>query len=93
MATEMLAICDCSFSEIARPAASSLALLMRRPDDSRWTETASWLLLVAKFLCAVRDAMLVLMTRAMFHSSMNFFSGILARFFETAVSSTRERFG
>jgi len=29
----------------------------------------------------------------MFHSSMNFFSGILARFFETAVSSTRERFG
>jgi len=36
-ATEMLAICDCSFSEIARPAASSFALLMRRQDDSRWT--------------------------------------------------------
>src|SRR5919107_5594580 len=31
-------ICELMRSEIARPAASSLALLMRRPDDRRWIE-------------------------------------------------------
>ena len=39
------AICEVMRSEIARPAASSLALLMRRPDERRCIEVASefWL--------------------------------------------------
>jgi hypothetical protein len=37
-------------------------------------------LLVARFLWADKEAMLVLMTRAMFHSSMNFFRASLPVF-------------
>ena len=49
-------------SEIARPAASSRALLMRRPEDSRWIVVASVALLVERLRCAFSEIVLVLMT-------------------------------
>src|SRR5690606_15693753 len=49
-------------SAIARPAASSLALLTRRPEDRRCTAVASELLLVCRLRWALRDIRLVLIT-------------------------------
>jgi len=51
-------------SEIARPAASSLALLMRRPEDRRWMVVARLEPLVDRLRCAFSDITLVLMTCA-----------------------------
>jgi hypothetical protein len=45
---------------MARPAASSLALLTRNPDDKRCKEVANELSLVAALRCAFKDATLVL---------------------------------
>ncbi|GGX98444.1 hypothetical protein GCM10007386_31690 [Pseudoduganella dura] len=52
-------------SEIARPAASSFALLMRRPDDRRCREVDRALCEPDRLRCEFREAMLVLMTDAM----------------------------
>src|SRR5690606_9352136 len=49
-------------SAIARPAASSLALLTRRPEDRRCTAVASELLLVCRLRWALSDIRLVLIT-------------------------------
>ena len=49
-----------NLSEIARPAASSFALLMRRPDDSRSKEVANAPWELFKFLWAFNDRILVL---------------------------------
>ena len=51
-------------SEMARPAASSLALLMRRPEDRRWIDVLSDVWLAPRLRCAVSDATLVLMVEA-----------------------------
>ena len=48
-------------SEIARPAASSFALLMRSPEESRAIEVASWSCTLPALRCALSDEMLVLM--------------------------------
>ena len=48
-------------SAIARPAASSLAELTRRPDDRRCIEVASALCEVVMLRCAFSETMLVLM--------------------------------
>jgi hypothetical protein len=45
---------------MARPAASSLALLTRKPEDRRCNEVAKALSLVAALRWAFKDAMLVL---------------------------------
>jgi hypothetical protein len=50
--------------EIAIPAASSFALLIRRPDDSRPKDTFNALCVFVKFRCAFRDAILVLIVIA-----------------------------
>src|SRR5882672_10192081 len=55
-------ICVVKRSEIARPAASSLALLMRRPDDNRCRAVAKADCDVDRLRCALSEAMLVLMT-------------------------------
>ncbi len=52
-------------SEMARPAASSLALLMRRPDDRRWMEVLSEPWLTPRLRWAVSEATLVLIVEAM----------------------------
>ena len=52
-------------SAMASPAASSRALLTRKPLDSRWMEVASVDWLADRFLWAVMDAMPVLITKAM----------------------------
>ena len=52
-------------SAMARPAASSLALLMRSPEESRSIEVAIELCERVRFRWAVRDMMLVLMVCAM----------------------------
>src|SRR3989344_4519407 len=52
-------------SEIARPAASSLALLIRKPDDRRWMAVFSDIWLVPRLRWAVSELMLVLMVAAM----------------------------
>ena len=51
-------------SEMAKPAASSLALLMRRPDERRWMEVFREVWLVPRLRWAVSDATLVLMVEA-----------------------------
>src|SRR5690606_28701272 len=48
-------------STMARPAASSLALLIRRPDERRCRAVASWLPDVDRLRCAFSDITLVLM--------------------------------
>jgi hypothetical protein len=58
-------ICVVKRSEIARPAASSLALLMRRPEDRRCIEVASEACDLARLRCALSELTLVLMTDAM----------------------------
>ncbi len=58
-------ICDVKRSAMARPAASSFALLMRRPEDRRCSAMASALPDVCRFFCASSDIMFVLMTSDM----------------------------
>src|SRR5450830_1705694 len=58
-------ICDVIRSEIARPAASSLALLMRRPEDRRCSEVLRLACEVDRLRCEFSDAIFVLMTCAM----------------------------
>src|SRR5262245_43619527 len=53
-------------SLIARPAASSAAVEMRRPVESRWKLRARRVVTCAVFRCALMDAMLVLTRRPMF---------------------------
>ena len=53
-------------SAMARPAASSLALLTRRPVDRRWTEVARDDCVALRLRWALSDMMLVLITCAMF---------------------------
>jgi hypothetical protein len=55
-------ICVVNRSLIARPAASSFALLMRKPDDRRCSEVASVDCEVDKLRCALIDSTLVLIT-------------------------------
>ena len=55
-------ICVVKRSEMARPAASSLALLMRRPEDSRCSAWDSELCEVERLRCAVSEETLVLIT-------------------------------
>ena len=54
-------ICAVKRSEIARPAASSLALLIRKPEDKRCSEVDNAFCELFKLRCAVSDATLVLM--------------------------------
>jgi hypothetical protein len=56
---------------MARPAAPSLALLMRRPVDRRCMDLFNALWVLLRFLCAFNDVMLVLIVSAMFYSSVN----------------------
>src|SRR4051812_9628856 len=58
-------ICVVIRSEIARPAASSFALLIRKPEERRCNEVASWLPDVVRLRCAFSDITFVLMTSAM----------------------------
>src|ERR1700739_1625161 len=50
---------------MARPAASSLALLIRRPDDRRCSEVCSEACDVFRLRCAFSEAILVLMVWVM----------------------------
>ena len=61
MAVERPRICAVKRCEIARPAASSFAPLMRMPDDKRCSEVAISSDEVARFRCALSDMTLVLM--------------------------------
>jgi hypothetical protein len=54
-------ICEVKRLLMASPAASSLALLMRRPEDSRCSEVASDCPLLSRLRCAFSDGMFVLM--------------------------------
>ncbi len=53
-------ICEAIRSEIAMPAASSLALLMRKPEDRRCSEVVSAACDLVRLFCELSDAMLVL---------------------------------
>ncbi|SPJ17816.1 hypothetical protein SBBP2_50019 [Burkholderiales bacterium] len=53
---------------IARPAGSSMALLMRRPDDSCSTAVFSLLFVFARLVCAISDRTLVFTTIDIFVS-------------------------
>jgi len=55
------AICACIFSLMARPAASSAARLMRKPDDRRAIEVCRLLLLEVRLFWALKAAMFVWM--------------------------------
>jgi hypothetical protein len=50
---------------MAKPAASSLALLIRKPDDRRWMEVFRELWLIDRLRCEVNELTLVLMIAAM----------------------------
>ncbi len=65
MATSRPRIWVVKRSLMARPAASSFALLMRRPDERRWMVVASELPLVLRLRWALSDIVLVLITCAM----------------------------
>ena len=56
-----------SFWLIARPAASSAALLMRRPEDRRCIDFASWFSVLTRFRCASNASTLVLIIRPIAH--------------------------
>ena len=64
-ATEYERVCACMFSLIARPAASSAALLMRMPDESFEKLLLRASCDAARFFWALREATLVLMTSDM----------------------------
>ena len=68
IATFMPRTCAFMRSAIARPAASSLAELTRRPEDRRCIEVARLLCEAAVFLCAFSEMTLVLMVDAMLNS-------------------------
>ena len=51
-------------SEIAKPAASSFALLIRKPEDKRCMEVDSEDCELVRLRCAVNELMLVLMVEA-----------------------------
>ena len=55
-------ICAVIRSEMARPAASSLAVLMRRPEERRCSDVASADCELLRLRCAFNDEMLVLIT-------------------------------
>src|SRR5271157_4823557 len=59
---------------MARPAGSSAALLIRRPDESLWSDVANAALLMETFLWAFKLGMFVLTVKAMI-SSLILFSG------------------
>ena len=61
IATFMPLICDCMRSAIAMPAASSLALLTRRPEERRWMAWATSPLVPLRLRWALSDTRLVLM--------------------------------
>src|SRR5690606_23244650 len=65
-------ICVVMRLEIARPAASSFALLMRRPEDRRCSEVASALLEVVRLRWAFSDITFVLMTSAILDAPVEF---------------------
>jgi hypothetical protein len=50
---------------MARPAASSLALLMRKPDDKRVNAVVNEFWLMPKLRCAVSELMLLLIDMVM----------------------------
>ena len=58
-------VCEFMRSEIARPAASSLALLTRRPEDRRCMDVASEFCEVVRLRCAFSETTLVLMVMGM----------------------------
>src|SRR5438552_17185933 len=58
-------ICDVKRSEIARPAASSFALLMRRPEDRRAIAVDSESCTLPELRCALSELRLVLIDSAM----------------------------
>jgi len=58
-------ICVVNRVAMARPAASSFALLMRKPDDRRCRDVANDCCEVVKLRCALSEATLVLMTSDM----------------------------
>src|SRR5690554_1717704 len=64
-ATVMPRICEVMRLEMARPAASSLALLTRRPEDRRSIAVCRELLVLARLFWALRDIILVFTTLAM----------------------------
>jgi hypothetical protein len=59
--------------EIAKPAASSLAPLIRKPDDRRITELAKLFWAFDKLFWAYNEAKLVLITVGMVISPFKFF--------------------
>ena len=66
----MLRICARKDSDSPRPAASSAARVIRRPDERRSTERPNWLVLIDKFRWAEIDAGLLLIINAMDASSL-----------------------
>ena len=54
--------------EMARPAASSRALLMRLPVERRWNERESWVVELVRLRCALSEATFVLMNKPIFVS-------------------------
>src|SRR3990167_2313729 len=70
-------------SEIAKPAASSLALLMRRPDERRWMDVFSEVWLMPRLRWAVSELMLVLMVEAI--------ANLLKELTEYGVAASRGR--
>jgi hypothetical protein len=60
MATFMPRTCEFIRSAIARPAASSFALLTRKPVDRRWIDCARTLDVELRLRCAFSDIRLVL---------------------------------
>ena len=62
-------ICVVNCWLIARPAASSAALLMRKPDDRRCNACDSPACDEVRLLCALSESMLVLRVNAMFENS------------------------
>src|SRR5882757_2691813 len=60
-------ICVVNCPLIARPAASSAALLMRKPDDKRCNACDNDAFEVVKLRCALSESILVLSVNAMFH--------------------------
>ena len=65
IATFMPRICALIRSAIAKPAASSLALFTRRPEDKRAMVVASAFCELERLRCATCEDMLVLMVEAM----------------------------
>src|SRR5690606_431426 len=93
MATLRPRICVVKRSEIARPAASSLALLIRRPDDRRCRDVASWLPDTERLRCAFSDITLVLMTCAIVYLLLKNSTDRLAVFIQRQFAAVRRCIG